>query len=127
MMNSFYPLFVTANVSVQVINRVLQSSLDEEFSPGEHWGNEWVLMEQQSHRNFSAPTMPPVRPFESGFLNTSIDHLQNFVTIELDEETDQLPSPFGIIDERTALDNTISRSSGRREHYTRSSDSHFVG
>lgn len=127
MMKSFYPLFVTANVSLQVgphdykklhqslllslykvINRVLQSALDEEFSPGEHWGNDWVLMEQLSDRNFSALTMPPVRPFESGFLNTSISHLQNFVTIELNGGSDQLPSSFGIIDERTALDNTIS-------------------
>ncbi|KAG9580800.1 pfs domain-containing protein, partial [Aureobasidium melanogenum] len=108
MMNSFYPLFVTANVSLQVINRVLQSALDEEFPPGEHWGNDWVLVEQRVHRNLSVPTMPPVQPFESGFLNTSIHNLQNFVTIELIEGTDQLPFPFGIIDERTALDNTIS-------------------
>ncbi|KAG9566831.1 hypothetical protein KCU79_g3453, partial [Aureobasidium melanogenum] len=92
----------------KVINRVLQSALDEEFSPGEHWGNDWVLVEQHVHPNFSVPTMPPVQPFESGFLNTSIHHLQNFVTIELTQGTDQLPSPFGIIDDRTALDNTVS-------------------
>lgn len=65
-------------------------------------------MEQQSHRNLSAPTMPPVQLFKSGFLNTSIHYLQKFVTIELNQGMDQLPSPFGIIDERTALDNTIS-------------------
>ncbi|KAH0368833.1 hypothetical protein KCU65_g3753, partial [Aureobasidium melanogenum] len=96
------------NSPCKVIDRVLQSALDEEFSAGEHWGNDWVLVEQPAHRNFSVPTMPPVQPFESGFVNTSIHHLQNFVTIELNDGTDQLPSPFGIIDDRTALDNTIS-------------------
>ncbi|KAK6005257.1 hypothetical protein QM012_008036 [Aureobasidium pullulans] len=95
----------------KVINHVLQSALDEEFSPGERWGSDWLLIEQRYHQDFSVPTMPLVQPFKSGFLNASIDHLQNFVTIELNGRAGamaELPTAFGIIDERTALDNTIS-------------------
>ncbi|THX63398.1 hypothetical protein D6D08_08235 [Aureobasidium pullulans] len=107
----FYPLFVTADVSLTAINHVLESALNEEFSPGYRWGSDWLLIEHPDQHDFSGPTMPLRQHFDNGFLNASNDELQQFINVKLLGHAGAMYSTaslYGVIDQRTAEDNTIS-------------------
>ncbi|CAD0098594.1 unnamed protein product [Aureobasidium mustum] len=112
------PLFITANVSIEVINKVLYSAHFEvqTLNLGDDFYNHWVLIQNPLQTTFSKPTNAVSLDFDSGFSNHTLNQIKHFVDTRLGEnglgqgETpyDNLSDDrFGIIDERTAEDETI--------------------
>ncbi|KAG9644979.1 hypothetical protein KCU95_g12531, partial [Aureobasidium melanogenum] len=101
-----------------VINRVLYSAQQEvaQLQLGEGFYNHWVVVQDPDQQTFSKPTNSVSLDFHSGFSNRTSDQIKEFVDTRLGEGglgqgedlNDNLSSDtFGIIDERTASDNTI--------------------
>ncbi|KAG9946808.1 hypothetical protein KCU85_g6190, partial [Aureobasidium melanogenum] len=83
---------------------------------GEGFYNHWVIVQDPFQQTFSKPTDAVSLDFHSGFLNHSLDEIKEFVDTRLgqdglgqgEDSYDNLSDDrFGIIDERTADDNTI--------------------
>ena len=90
---------------------MLESALNEGFSPGYFWGGDWLLIEHPDQHDFSGPTMPLREHLDNGFLNASNDELQQFINVKLLGHARAMYSTaslYGVIDQRTAEDNTIS-------------------
>ncbi|KAH0399290.1 hypothetical protein KCU89_g6359, partial [Aureobasidium melanogenum] len=103
---------------IKVVNRVLQSAQQEAQNPqlGDGFYNKWVVIEDPAQQTVSKPTESVAVDFQSGFLNYSLDQVKAFVNERLGEgglgqgegTLDHLSgATFGIIDERTARDNTV--------------------
>ncbi|THW65828.1 hypothetical protein D6D20_01792 [Aureobasidium pullulans] len=90
---------------------MVESALNEGFSPGYFWGSDWLLIEHPDQHDFSGPTMPLREHLDNGFLNASNDELQQFINVKLPGHARAMYSTaplYGVIDQRTAEDNTIS-------------------
>lgn len=101
----------------QVINHVFEEAvrakqIDYDFI------NRWVLIRHPDQQTFERPTNPPVDQFESGFLGSTIEQIQDFVATKCGPDglgtgpdicnSDSLANDaFVVIDERTARDNTV--------------------
>ncbi|KAK6003730.1 hypothetical protein QM012_009501 [Aureobasidium pullulans] len=108
----------TNKIPQKVINKVLFSAQQEvaNLHLGDAFYNHWVLISDPSQQNFSKPTNNVSLDFHSGFLVYTLDSIKEFVDIKLGQDGlgqgehshDNLSNDrFGIIDERTAKDNTI--------------------
>jgi hypothetical protein len=110
---SFTPL--TENY-FKIINSVLKSAAAEK-EQDEDFENRWSLITHPSQTHAYKPSSAPVSPFHSGFIDASVETLQNFVTnrcggnglgsesgVYMDWLADDA---FGIVDARTAVDGTI--------------------
>ncbi|KAF2490068.1 hypothetical protein BU16DRAFT_544402 [Lophium mytilinum] len=109
-----YPLFVTANLPVEVINSFLFRAMEERWEnndpSSERVGNPWVLIQTRDQESFAEPTIPPVEPSESGFIGATIEELSNFVetTFGDDGRGHYIQNDrFGVLDARTREDNTL--------------------
>jgi hypothetical protein len=104
------------------INRGKSKKLSISFTPAEKeqdedFENRWSLITHPSQTHAYKPSSAPVSPFHSGFIDASVETLQNFVTnrcggnglgsesgVYMDWLADDA---FGIVDARTAVDGTI--------------------
>ncbi|KEQ63069.1 uncharacterized protein M437DRAFT_47574 [Aureobasidium melanogenum CBS 110374] len=110
------PLFVVADVTTEVVDSVLKSAASES-EEDEDFENRWCLLQHPNQRTISKPSVPPADPFQSGFLNSDIQRLQDYILTGCGENglghdnnvyMDWLADDaFGVIDARTAQDNTI--------------------
>jgi hypothetical protein len=90
---------------------VLEKEEDEDFE------NRWTLIQHPDQRTITKPSIAPIKTFQSGFVDASIETLQQFVASRCGENglghdgevyMDWLADDaFGVIDARTAEDNTI--------------------
>ncbi|KAF7549265.1 hypothetical protein G7Z17_g6493 [Cylindrodendrum hubeiense] len=118
---SWTPIFVTADVPIEVTNSVLEAATTEIFQVGigsnELVGNIWVLIQRRDQQPFSKPTNAPVATFGSDFIGATPEELQEFIQSRFGEDgvgkgsasyLDYLSdNAFAIIDERTARDKTV--------------------
>jgi len=106
---SLFPVFVTAEVPIETINKCLTKSHD--FTCGEevdHLQAVYLI----TTANVPRPTMPqslPVAPFKSPFLGKSVDEMveifkKTFRPADDDEHALLAASVFVILDERTIKD-----------------------
>ncbi|KAF2813356.1 uncharacterized protein BDZ99DRAFT_460609 [Mytilinidion resinicola] len=113
----YYPLFVTANLPIELLNSTLTRALTERFNHNDpSWnlvGSPWVLISCRTQTVFSYSTKPPVKPFQSDFIGASIDELGTLVASSFGKNgrgskgVDYLRNDrFGILDARTAEDDT---------------------
>lgn len=89
----------------------LEKEEDEDFE------NRWTLVQHPNQQTVAKPSIAPTEPFRSGFLSASVEALQDFVSKRCGENglghtsdvyMDWLADDaFGVIDARTAQDNTI--------------------
>ncbi|KAG9895986.1 hypothetical protein KCU98_g14957, partial [Aureobasidium melanogenum] len=110
------PLFVTADVPAEIVESVLRSAALE-TEEDEDFENRWSLIQHRNQRTITKPSVVPADPFQSGFLNSDIQSLQDYVSTRCGENglghdndvyMDWLADDaFGVIDARTAQDNTI--------------------
>ncbi|KAG9725067.1 hypothetical protein KCU59_g15381, partial [Aureobasidium melanogenum] len=110
------PLFATADVPTEIINSVLRSATLEK-KEDEDFENRWSLIQHPDQQAVAKPSIAPADPFQSGFLDASVAVLQDFVIKRCGENgfghdndvyMDWLANDaFGVIDARTAQDNTI--------------------
>lgn len=103
---------------LQIIKSVLEAATKEDRGSNGLSPNRWVLVHRPTQQTFSKPTAPPVTAFETGFLNTSIDELEQFIETTFGDgrlgsasQTDMFDyiadNGFGVVDDRTARDDTI--------------------
>ncbi|KAG9536687.1 hypothetical protein KCU71_g21455, partial [Aureobasidium melanogenum] len=110
------PLFATADVPTEIINSVLRSATLEK-KEDEDFENRWSLIQHPDQQAVAKPSIAPAEPFQNGFLDASVVVLQDFVIKRCGENglghdnevhMDWLADDaFGVIDARTAQDNTI--------------------
>ncbi|KAG9673553.1 hypothetical protein KCU87_g5023, partial [Aureobasidium melanogenum] len=112
------PLFVIAEVPVEVVNKVLRSAQQEaeRLQSAENFHNRWVVISEPSQQSVTKPTDSVALDFRSGFLDYSLDQIKNYVKSHLGENglgqgknsLDHLSDDaFAIINTRTAADNTV--------------------
>ncbi|KAG9736686.1 hypothetical protein KCU86_g15930, partial [Aureobasidium melanogenum] len=99
-----------------IINSVLRSAALE-TEEDEDFENRWSLIQHPDQQAVAKPSIAPADPFQSGFLDASVAVLQDFVIKRCGENgfghdndvyMDWLANDaFGVIDARTAQDNTI--------------------
>jgi hypothetical protein len=102
--------------SPKIINSVLRSAI-KETEEDEDFENRWSLIQHISQETAHKPSIAPISLFSSGFLNATIETLQDLVTTNCREDglghdskiyMDWLADDaFGVIDARTAEDDTI--------------------
>ncbi|KAG9958873.1 hypothetical protein KCU61_g8012, partial [Aureobasidium melanogenum] len=98
-----------------IINSVLRSAILEKED--EDFENRWSLIQHPDQQAVAKPSIAPAEPFQNGFLDASVVVLQDFVIKRCGENglghdnevhMDWLADDaFGVIDARTAQDNTI--------------------
>ncbi|KAG9557021.1 hypothetical protein KCU71_g11127, partial [Aureobasidium melanogenum] len=110
------PLFVTADVSIEIIYSVLRSAALEK-EEDEDFENRWCLVQHPNQQAVAKPSIAPAKPFQNGFLDATVEVLQDYVSRRCGEDglghdddvyMDWLADDaFGVIDARIAQDNTI--------------------
>lgn len=100
----------------KIINSVLRSAAAEK-EEDEDFENRWVVVQRPDQQKVIKPSVAPISSFQSEFLDASIQVLQDFVASRCGENglghdsniyMDWLADDaFGVIDARTAEDNTI--------------------
>ncbi|KAH0021343.1 hypothetical protein KCU78_g6171, partial [Aureobasidium melanogenum] len=104
-------MFSFCNSTIVLRSAALGKEEDEDFE------NRWCLIQHPNQQVVAKPSIAPVEYFQSGFLSASVKVLQGFVARSCGETglghdndvyMDWLADDaFGVIDARTAQDNTI--------------------
>jgi hypothetical protein len=95
---------------------VLRSAAAEK-EEDEDFENRWSLIQHPSQQSVTKPSIAPIETFQNGFLDASIEVVQDFLSSKCGENglghgsevyMDWLADDaFGVIDAQTAEDNTI--------------------
>ncbi|KAG9760353.1 hypothetical protein KCU73_g2932, partial [Aureobasidium melanogenum] len=101
---------------LKIIYSVLRSAALEK-EEDEDFENRWCLVQHPNQQAVAKPSIAPAKPFQNGFLDATVEVLQDYVSRRCGEDglghdddvyMDWLADDaFGVIDARIAQDNTI--------------------